>query len=90
MLAEVTPEFDQVILTQYSANPRYVPMEELHRSLPDGLRATVHEEPNSRAALQLAERLTPEHGMICVTGSFFIAAELRGELLNRTHDAIQH
>ena len=43
--------------------------------------------PSPEAAWELASELaTPEH-LICVTGSFFLAAEIRRELKRRKHAA---
>lgn len=83
MLAELLPQFDEVILTQYLDNPRAVPIEELeavaaaHSDRPYCIR------PAPAEAWDEARRLAAADDLICVTGSFFIAAQMRHEVLSR-------
>ncbi len=77
MLKRLTGRFDEVIFTRYTNNPRAVPPEkllavaaELGRQEP-----IVCTEP-SDAFEEVRRRAKPED-LICITGSFFIAAELR-------------
>ncbi len=80
MLAAALPKFDEVVFTRYWNNPRGVPPEELA-----SLAATIGCKPRHicadpssawRKALERAER----DDLICVTGSFFIAAEMRAAI----------
>lgn len=70
-----------VIATRYVENPRSVPPEEVA----DAVRALGGPDPmiaaDPSSALALARRETPANGMICVTGSLFLAAETRAVLL---------
>ena len=82
-LQALLPLFDVVIATRYVENPRSVPAEEVAQTVReiDGRDATI--APDPAAALDLARRLTPPSGIICVTGSLFLAAEARALLLEK-------
>lgn len=69
--------FDRAIATRYLENPRSVAPEEIAASLRAlGLREVLV-APSPTEALAAARRLTPPDGLICVTGSLFLAAEAR-------------
>jgi dihydrofolate synthase/folylpolyglutamate synthase len=77
MLAELLPRFDQVYFTRYSNNPRSVPVEEL-LAIASAQGATHFSAHASLAeAWQAVQKATEPDSLICVTGSFFIAAEMR-------------
>jgi dihydrofolate synthase/folylpolyglutamate synthase len=82
MLRRLLPRFDRVVLTRYRTNPRCIPPEELltvaGENAPDDAPATICADPS--AAWKEALRVTPDTGLICVTGSFFLAAEMRAIL----------
>lgn len=80
-LRVLLPLFDRVIITKYLENPRAVPpndvavaMRALGGPMPELADGPVE-------ALALAKAVTPREGMICVTGSLFLAAESRAVLL---------
>ena len=83
MLERLLGHFDDVIFTRYADNPRGVP--------PEQLQALAHEMNGRRysvcatsaEAWTAVERLATPDDLICVTGSFFIAAELRRHLAVR-------
>lgn len=85
MLARLLPRFHGVILTRYLNNPRAVPVDELaemaHRLISQGVVERPERLPiiaaDPAAAWKLAAELAAEDDLICVTGSFFLAAELR-------------
>lgn len=87
MLRLLLPKFDHVVLTKYVNNPRAVEPAEL-LNLATSL--TV-EERNSVAKLELAaepqsawqraRELAGPADLICITGSFFLAAELRSTVV---------
>jgi dihydrofolate synthase/folylpolyglutamate synthase len=80
MLAEVLPRYDHVYFTRYANNPRGVPVEEL-TAIANAIGAAHHSEHASLAdAWQTARGAANPATLITVTGSFFIAAEMR-ELL---------
>jgi dihydrofolate synthase/folylpolyglutamate synthase len=87
MLALLLPRFDGVVLTRYLNNPRYVPVDELVAVAND-----VASSMNGRASLPgnwIETAATPAEAwrlvagraaaedLICVTGSFFLASEIR-------------
>lgn len=91
------PHFDKVIATEYHNNPRAVPTaqlgeiirDELARSNPQTAKAELLECPVAIEACRLAQQFVKEaedeaedkEPLICITGSFFIAAELRRSLI---------
>jgi dihydrofolate synthase / folylpolyglutamate synthase len=80
MLQLLLPNFEAVIVTRYCENPRAVEVGDLDKHV-----AEISDLPrfvcdNPAAAWQKATELaTPEH-LICITGSFFLAAEMRREI----------
>ncbi len=75
MLRVLTPCFDRLILTRFRDSPRATPPENLVPLLPSDRRATLVD--SAAEAWQLARREAGEHDLICVTGSVFLAGELR-------------
>jgi dihydrofolate synthase/folylpolyglutamate synthase len=71
------PRFDSVILTQYQTNPRGVPVEELAALAQATSSRSFHLAPDAPTAWRIARRLALAEDLICITGSFFIATELR-------------
>ena len=69
--------FDEIVFTRYLDNPRAVPPEELAALALEltGQHFPVYATPTA-AWSELVKRATP-NDLICVTGSFFIAAEIR-------------
>ena len=86
MMAQLLPRFDVVLLTRYRNNPRGVPTEELAAIAAElgGSHCRVCDDPATAwdAARQI---LTPDH-LLCVTGSFFTAAEMRQQIERRPLD----
>jgi dihydrofolate synthase/folylpolyglutamate synthase len=83
MLRRLLEEFDEVLLTQYLDNPRAVPVEDLLRTA-EGIaagRCAAFARPSE--AWDEARRRTSPEDLICVTGSFFIAAQVRREAMAR-------
>ncbi|TWU08682.1 Folylpolyglutamate synthase [Symmachiella macrocystis] len=81
MLRYLLPRFDQVVVTQYLNNPRRLGVRELSavaREVTDR-EFVVAESPQE--AWNIAARQASNMDLICVAGSFFIAAELREILL---------
>lgn len=82
------PHFGQVVVTAYQNNPRAVTSAELNHVVCEEMarlaisdtvsRVTVKDSPND--AWQLAQQLAGPDQLICITGSFFIVAELREKL----------
>jgi dihydrofolate synthase/folylpolyglutamate synthase len=77
MLRQLLPRFDTIIVTCFQNNPRHVPVESLVQ-LASGLHdQPLHVAPDPSTAWKLARRFARPDDLICITGSFFIAAELR-------------
>jgi dihydrofolate synthase / folylpolyglutamate synthase len=84
MLRLILPAFDTVILTQYLNNPRAMEAEQLLKLALD-LRAghgppaspVLHAAVRPPDAWRLAQTIARPEDLICITGSFFLAAELR-------------
>jgi dihydrofolate synthase/folylpolyglutamate synthase len=78
MLRLLLPKFDRVVLTRYAQNPRGVPVETLAAI------ATMTHYDNWQTAADPSEawdavhRLSPSaDDLVCITGSFFIAAQVQ-------------
>ena len=80
-LRALIPLFDMIIATRYVENPRSVAPETIAAATMElsGCSAQIASDPAE--ALDLARRLTPAYGLICVTGSLFLAAEARAIVL---------
>jgi dihydrofolate synthase / folylpolyglutamate synthase len=87
MLRLLLPGFDSVVLTQYQTNPRGVPLEELRSLVHATCRYDCHTSADAASAVRLASCLACGDDLICVTGSFFIAAEVREILVDRESGA---
>jgi dihydrofolate synthase / folylpolyglutamate synthase len=77
MLHAAVPHFDEILLTRYQHNPRAVPpkdLAELAQRL-TGRVCRVCSKPEE--AWQMAQDLMTRDDLVCVSGSFFIAAEMR-------------
>ncbi|HEY2253473.1 MAG TPA: cyanophycin synthetase, partial [Planctomycetaceae bacterium] len=80
MLRQLLPRFDTVVVTCFQNNPRHVPVEALVRMVRSLTEQPLHWAADAAAAWKLARRFASADDLICVTGSFFLAAETR-ELL---------
>lgn len=78
---QLLPRFDTIILTQYLNNPRAVPPKSLLRQIQQVSDVACHVASTPTEAWQFARRITTSQDLICVTGSFFIAAEIRELIL---------
>ena len=83
MLAVLLPHFDHVILTRYDNNPRGLPPDELAGLAKPVADAPIQVCPNPESAWRAACELASDDDLICVTGSFFIAAEMRSQWSRR-------
>ncbi|MDR1485724.1 MAG: hypothetical protein LBT09_12995 [Planctomycetaceae bacterium] len=91
MLVELLPNFRTVFMTQYSSNPRFFPPIGL-RTIAEAILPTLklgRDEcsmsvvDDCSVALDKCFELAGKNDIICVTGSLFLAAELREYYLNR-------
>ena len=77
MLTVARGHFDHIVITRYATNPRAATVSQLVEAcrgagLPAPQVATAPAE-----ALRLARSLATPRGLVCVAGSFFLAAEIR-------------
>lgn len=80
MFNEIAGEVDHVILTQYAENPRAVPVGELAtvaRHMLPGRFSLTH---CANEAWESARARVREDDLLCIAGSFFLAAELRSAM----------
>jgi dihydrofolate synthase/folylpolyglutamate synthase len=80
-LRALVPYFDTLIATRYIENPRSVAPEEIVAAIEESFGRSAHTAPGPAEALALGRRLTAPEGLICVTGSLFLAAETRALVL---------
>ena len=80
MLEKLLPRFDRVIFTRYLNNPRGVPPAEMAAVAREigGGEWTTADTPH--AAWNEVLTIAGENDLVCITGSFFIAAEMRAEM----------
>ena len=82
MLRELAPEFEDVVLTRYMSSDRGHSTEQLATlAIAAGARR-LHQAAHPTAAWELAHQLAAPADVICVTGSFFLAAESRALALS--------
>jgi dihydrofolate synthase/folylpolyglutamate synthase len=87
MLRQLLPRFDSVVFTSFQSNPRHVPVETLAGIARQLTNEPLHTTPDPAAAWKLAGRFAGPADLICVTGSFFIAAELRELIMDAAQAA---
>jgi dihydrofolate synthase/folylpolyglutamate synthase len=75
MLATVRGRFDHVVLTRYVTNPRAASLDQLVAAARTAGLRHLRTAENPQDALSLARSLAGPPGLICVAGSFFLAAE---------------
>ncbi|WP_337173360.1 Mur ligase family protein [Paludisphaera sp.] len=87
-LRELLPLFRDRVATQYLHNPRAVPAGEVAAAAEaiDGRPVVVAGDPAE--ALATARRLAGPGGLVCVTGSLFLAAEARAVVSGREPAAV--
>jgi dihydrofolate synthase/folylpolyglutamate synthase len=80
MLQSLLPRFDVVVLTRYLNNPRNLPSEELRELAAQLGRTDCVTTPDSTSAWQWVRQIAIADDLICVTGSFFLAGEMRTQI----------
>jgi dihydrofolate synthase / folylpolyglutamate synthase len=87
MLQRLLGHFDRVIFTRYSNNPRSVPPEDLLTLARELGRSTGSPEMEIIAtpsdAWEAVRRTATPDDLICITGSFFLASEMRNQISER-------
>jgi dihydrofolate synthase/folylpolyglutamate synthase len=77
---ELSPHFDRFIVTEYQENPRAVPAGKLAAIVRHAIRDAGREIlvcSTPREAWHLACRTAAAGELVCITGSFYLAAEMR-------------
>ena len=87
MLRQLLPRFDTVVVTCFQNNPRHVPVEALVGMVRGLTDQPLHAAADAAAAWKLARRFASADDLICITGSFFIAAEMRELLVDGVQTA---
>jgi dihydrofolate synthase/folylpolyglutamate synthase len=80
MLRLLTPHFEHLFLTRYADNPRSVAPEKLAELLPREAEVSFSLHPIAAEALVAARSRATANDLICITGSVFLAGELRPRL----------
>jgi dihydrofolate synthase/folylpolyglutamate synthase len=80
MLGVLARSFDEIIFTRYWQNPRGVAPEELAAIAAEISPAAVHVCADAATAWSLARQIATRQHLVCITGSFFIAAEMRAAI----------
>lgn len=81
MLHLLAPHFDHLYLTNFANNPRGVKPQKLAALLPPRASDSFTLSEDSVQALQQARAAAQPQDLLCVTGSVFLAGELRPHLL---------
>ncbi|MBX3437561.1 MAG: bifunctional folylpolyglutamate synthase/dihydrofolate synthase [Planctomycetaceae bacterium] len=82
MLGRLNQHFDDVILTQFLGNPRSVPLEALIAMAAETLTIPFSVAGSPDDAWKRARSMATDEDLICATGSFFLAAEMRTVVLS--------
>lgn len=80
-LRALLPLFSRVIAAPYLENPRALSVAEVVRAVEALSGRTPITAPGPAEALAIARQITPDDGLICCTGSLFLAAEVRASVL---------
>jgi len=76
MLRQAAGRFDHVIVTRYETNPRAAPVERLRTACRTVGIDSVETARSPAAAVARGRRIAGRDGLVCVAGSFFLAAEI--------------
>ena len=87
--------FDDIVLTRYKLNPRFVPiadLAEMTEVVREGLKteARIRTAPDPAAAWQLMQSDMVADDFVCITGSVFLVAEMRPLLVNRERQELNY
>ena len=93
IVRQLVPHFGHIVVSEYRENPRAVPTSKLTKIVEDQLRLSdieegecrVEQQPYPKLAWEKLHQSLQRTDLVCITGSFFIAAELRQTLLS-TYD----
>jgi dihydrofolate synthase/folylpolyglutamate synthase len=77
MLRILNRSFDEVIVTRYVHNPRALPVDQLDQLAGEELTIPWQAAVDPATAWQIAQSHVDADGLICVSGSVFLAAEMQ-------------
>jgi dihydrofolate synthase/folylpolyglutamate synthase len=77
MLRILNRSLDEVIVTRYAQNPRALPVDQLTQLAGAELTIPWQEAPDPASAWEMARRRVDAQGLICISGSVFLAAEMQ-------------
>ena len=80
MLALARGCFEHVVITRYATNPRAATVSRLMEACTLAGLPSPHVAAAPAEALRVARSLATTRGLVCVAGSFFLAAEIRAVL----------
>ncbi len=80
MLRLLLPKFDTVVLTRYLNNPRAVSVADLKSLVAQQIDMPCYECADPAEAWRKVRELAQPADLVCITGSFFLAAEMRAEI----------
>jgi dihydrofolate synthase/folylpolyglutamate synthase len=89
LLRRLAPEFDTLILTAFQSNPRALPVADLLHIATQVTARRAHVAADPASAWKAARRLSQADSLICVAGSFFLAAELRGLIVEGSGQPVE-
>ena len=81
MFRLMAPHFHSAFMTRYTDNPRAIPAEQLAGMWSAAGPAPVRAVATPAEALAAARQEAGSDGLICITGSVFLAGEMRPQLL---------
>ncbi|MAI33315.1 MAG: bifunctional folylpolyglutamate synthase/dihydrofolate synthase [Rhodopirellula sp.] len=84
MLKQLSSISEEIVLTRFHGNPRFVEPSELAPMLPDGWSGTAEAMTDPIAACEKALARISPGGILVVCGSFFLAAETRPWIVARS------
>jgi len=84
MLRLLASHFDRFVLTQYHGNPRMLPVDVLSAAAERIMPGRFTVCPDAGDAWQTVRAAVQADDLVCVTGSFFLAAEMSQALLEAT------
>jgi dihydrofolate synthase/folylpolyglutamate synthase len=76
MLSLAVDRFDHVVITRYATNPRAAGIDRLIEACHSAGLPEPRLAATPRAAVRMAKELAGRPGLVCVAGSFFLAAEI--------------
>lgn len=88
-IAHLLPLFDRIVLTQYQKNPRARSLEETRAAIESACRIVDAELTSPVEACHKARAMAGPNGQVVVTGSLFLAAEIRAALLGIEDQALE-